>query len=260
MYTTFFSGATMNPSYFFIANWKMQLPLLQAIAWATDHAQNLADPSQSHTLIICPSFEALYPLQKKLNKTNISLGAQNCSAYTKGAYTGEVSAQSLAEVGCQFCIVGHSERRALFHENNHDIALKVEQLLLNKICPIVCIGETEQEKKNGQTVHIIKQQLDPVLTQIKKFKSPFLLIAYEPIWAIGSGKIPDASTVKTVFGYISHMVKEIAPHAIHKLIYGGSISSSNVQQFTRIQQLNGLLIGSTSLDFQELKKIVLLCK
>src|SRR5579871_2974811 len=189
-------------SKFFVANWKMQLSCNQALTLCTENLALITQLAQSnkHTIILCPSFEVLWPLQQLLLNIPISLGAQTCSTYAKGAYTGQVSAESLAQLGCTYCIVGHSERRLLCNETIQDTALQVQQLLTNHIQPIICVGETQQEYTANRTTTILEQQLKPIFTALAEqhFPNAFMCIAYEPLWAIGSGVVPDMSYLTEV--------------------------------------------------------------
>lgn len=256
-------------TYHFIANWKMYRPYQETISWLNDYAQQLDKVfgNQNTKFILCPSFPALAPANQILQSTRLELGAQNCSAYTSGAYTGQVSAQSLQEVGCSYCIVGHSERRTLFNESTELIAQKASQLLTRGLIPIICIGESTKEKTadiNHLVDELIAKQLKPIIDIIgsilKKENNPAktkILIAYEPSWAIGTGKTPQLEKLCLIFEALARFTQTAPYDSMEfKLLYGGSVSGQNSQPLTKIEHLSGLLIGKSSLDFQELKKIV----
>lgn len=241
----------------YVANWKMNMSLSKAHNFV--HEANLTS-WQNHNaqLIICPQFPLIYPIQHAINNTDIAMGAQNCAATESGAYTGEVSATLLAELKCRFTIIGHSERRTIFSETNHDVAQKALQLLAHDIVPIICVGETAQEYQAQQTHQVIEQQLAAIcqaiapLPTIKK-----IVIAYEPVWAIGTGKTPDNKTISDVCNmikkYLSTELKNVQQLA---LLYGGSVDPISAAELKKISLLNGFLIGGASLDFQKFKNIV----
>jgi len=243
----------------FVANWKMTMPSTKAINFCMDNRSALADlVGLSSQLVICPSFPVLEPIIKILKQTNVNIGAQNCSRYKEGAYTGEVSSRSLAEIGCKYCIVGHSERRHYFGETNKDVAQKTEQLIVNNIQPIICIGETKQEYDNQETFRVLKQQLAPVCQVITQ--STPLIIAYEPIWTIGTGIVPDKDYLMNIFSWLFDYMQQQIIHNDIRFLYGGSVSESNVGLIKKIPFIGGFLIGGASTNFQMLQKIVLLAR
>ncbi len=245
------------PSYFFIANWKMQRSFTESVQWVEEYADQLASLETKNQIVICPTFPALYPLAQKFDTTPIAIGGQNCSPYEQGAYTGQVSAQSIAQTGSVFCIVGHSEQRILMQETNYEVALQAEQVLKAGLYPIVCVGETEEEHASGLTSSIIEEQLLPILERTKQFEDRLVLIAYEPVWAIGTGKMPAPASIEMVLEQIINLTKKMSPGVQYHLIYGGSVKSDTIESLRPIKGLGGFLIGSASLNFQELKKIVL---
>jgi triosephosphate isomerase (TIM) len=209
--------------------------------------------------IICPSFDALTSCGSELTGTSFMLGAQNCSAYPSGAHTGQVSAESLAHIGCSYCIIGHSEVR--FSESNTLIAAKAEELLRHNISPIVCIGEDETAYNNKNSFDVVKKQLEVLyrLLQAMPKIACSLLIAYEPQWAIGTGKVPSNQELTEMFAYIHTIVKDHTATPI-KLLYGGSVTQATAFSIYTTEHIEGFLIGKASTNFQELKNIVdLLC-
>jgi len=252
------TGNTMN--YLFVGNWKMNMHFEKAINFVKDNINELTalGNNKNKSIILCPSFVALPGLIDLLQKTNVGVGAQNCSQHNKGAYTGEVSAQSLAELGCQYCIVGHSEQRKYFTETNEMVAQKVVQLCEHNIQPIICIGETKEEFESKQVYEVLTKQLTPVLKALKTFKTLPIIIAYEPVWSIGTGIIPEYSYLEQIFIWISEHIKKQLPDAKLQLLYGGSVNEHNITNLKQILYINGFLIGGASTDFQKLKKMVLL--
>ena len=241
----------------FVANWKMTMPSTKAINFCKDNRSALADlVGLSSQLIICPSFPVLEPIINILKQTNVDVGAQNCSRYKEGAYTGEVSSQSLAEIGCKYCIIGHSERRHYFAETNADIAQKIQQLIVSNIQPIICIGETKQEYDDQETFRVLKQQLAPVC-QVVPQSTP-VIIAYEPVWTIGTGIVPDKDYLTNIFSWLFDYMQQQVIHNNIRFLYGGSVSENNIGLIKKIPFIGGFLIGRASTNFQMLQKIVLL--
>ena len=200
--------------------------------------------STTNEIILCPSY--IYMDNIKLKR--IFLGSQNVSKYDDGAYTGEISARQLKSIGVDYCIVGHSETRKNNKETNEDINLKIKKLLKYNIIPILCIGETEEEKLNNKTASIIKKELKEALKNIEKREK--IIIAYEPIWSIGTGNIPSPNEIeKVIFD-----IKKILPN--NRVIYGGSVSNTNIEQIKETNLLDGYLLGKESLYPEKIQKII----
>ncbi|MBT3455918.1 triosephosphate isomerase [bacterium] len=246
-------------SHIFVANWKMCKNLKSSVDFVKNNHKELKELGEKNIpIVLCPSLAAIPFVVQELDNAQTFIGAQNCSGFECGAYTGETSVQTLAEVGCTFCIVGHSERRQLFNETIEEVVLKTKQLINNKLIPIICIGETAAEHKEQQTVKILEKQLGPVLNMIKENRSterPFC-IAYEPVWAIGTGVVPTIKKLEETFKWLQTFIGKynIEDYA---LLYGGSVNAKNSTNLKSIGFLDGFLVGGASLDFQELKKIVL---
>lgn len=217
-----------------------------------DFIKNNSDYLKSNkNLVLCPSFLSLDTIKNINNE--IQIGAQNCSEYQNGPFTGEISAKSLSELNVNYCIIGHSERREM-GETDETIVQKVKVLLENKITPIICIGENLKDFESGQTKQAITSQIEPIL---KIIKNENFIIAYEPIWAIGTGKTPYPSEVYEIADFIRKILeKHYIQHNNYKIVYGGSVSSKNISSLKLIENIDGFLIGKASIDFQELKKIV----
>jgi len=233
--------------FIYAANWKMQLSFSQAISYAEKNSHAFAELTTHGTIIVFPSFDALYPITQQFEQTHVATGAQNCSAYASGAYTGQVQAQSLNDIGCSYCIIGHSEQRTACQKRNQVIAEQAEQLIQVGIIPIICIGETKEQRDNKQTKEILTKQLAP-LNEIKK--SHNIIIAYEPIWAIGTGTIPESRELTETISWITEQNNM-------PVLYGGSVNEENASTLKAIPEVAGFLIGGASLDFQKFKKIVL---
>lgn len=243
-------------SLLFVANWKMNMPFTKAHSFIRTHLsalELLAQKSHS-TIIICPSFIALSDIYMQTQKTSIKIGAQSCSEHVAGAYTGEVDALSLAQAGCAYTLVGHSERRTNFNESSKIIGGKIRRLLENNIIPIICVGETYNDYIGGRTFDILTEQIAPIITHSKHAKT--IIIAYEPVWSIGSGTIPDNDYLTSIFSWLSDTTTSQLPTTNLFFLYGGSVNEHNAQQIIHINHVHGLLIGSMSLDFQKFQNIV----
>lgn len=191
-------------------------------------------------LIVCPPFVYLG------ESTKLAMGAQNVHQQSKGAYTGEVSAQMLADLGIKYCLVGHSERRQYFGETNAIVRVKAQACLETAITPIICIGETLEQYQADKTFQVLEEQLNECLPN----KSSFW-IAYEPVWAIGTGKTPTMDEISAV-----HLrLREKLPSTT--LLYGGSVNSDNAEAIFAIPNVDGALVGGASLDIAAIEKIYL---
>lgn len=244
----------MTHNTLIVSNWKMNFNFIQAKNLVTN-LKKIKYNKLKLTNIICPQFLLLPTLNEVLYKSDLILGAQDLHFDLNGAYTGDTSIELIKDYNCKYSIVGHSERRALHNESNIMIKKKVKLCLDNFIIPILCVGESiEQRKKNTYKDFILKQ-----LTEcIQKIKCPELVIAYEPIWSIGTGIIPKVEDIIEVSELIFSFLKK---EKIDKfqILYGGSVNSSNFREINSIDKINGALIGGASLKIDEMKKILTSC-
>ena len=230
----------------------------EACAWAATHFENISQillQKKNISFIICPSFDALFSIATFAQQYNLQLGAQDCSAYAKGAYTGQVTAASLLQLGCSYCIVGHSETRKYNNASNTDIAQKVEQLLNQNIIPIICVGETKKEYDQKNTLNVLRKQIDPILPLLRK-NQKITYIAYEPIWSIGTDIVPSNDHLQLVYDNLSKLCKISSRADSVRFIYGGSVDKDTIQQINKISLIQGVLVGRASTDFQKIKTIV----
>ncbi len=243
----------------FVANWKMNKSFAQEVEFCIRHLKELQQVSTESNveLVICPSFPSIFSVAEQLQNSMVGIGAQQCSAHQKGACTGQVSAQSLKEAGCTYCIVGHSEQRA-HGTTSQEVAQQAQRLFEQNICPIICIGENRNQYEQDLVFDVLQKQLDPV-TKIMTSNANFA-VAYEPIWSIGTGLIPGYDYLNKVYSWLHAQITTIAPEASWRLLYGGSVDEKNVQNITKVTQIGGFLVGGASLDFQKFQKIVLLGK
>ena len=233
-----------NFSSIFIANWKLN----GDIQFIKEYYQKLI-PSNNNCVVVCPPNIFLHQL--KTNNSNLFSGAQDVSIYNEGAYTGEISAAMLNDNNIKFCIVGHSERRQHFNESNKTVNLKSINLIKNKIIPVVCIGETLEEKEKKITKDVLLKQINESIPAISNNQNT--IIAYEPIWAIGTGLTPTLDDINEVHSYIRNIDKKFNKF---KILYGGSVKSSNSADINQIKNVDGCLIGGASLKVNEFNTII----
>ena len=210
------------------------------------YQQNLSNINSSNKMILCPTFLNI----NNFNLTNFSLGAQNVSMNNDGAYTGEISANSLKSYNVENTIVGHSERRIYQKESLEEINEKIKKLLENNIIPILCVGETKEERKNNKTEEKIKEEITSAIEGLSDSDKDKLIIAYEPIWSIGTGIIPSNSEIEEVFKYI----KTFLPN--NKILYGGSANEENIELLNQCKIIDGYLLGGISLKPEKLKVFI----
>lgn len=203
------------------------------------YQQELAEIKTNHQIIVCPTF-----LNINLYDIDFPLGAQNVSSKEEGAHTGEISAEDLYNSGVEYCIVGHSERRQEQKESLEEINEKIKRLQENGITPILCVGETKEERDQNRVKDVLEIEL---ASAIKEIDTSNLIIAYEPIWSIGTGIIPTNEEIKAVFEYI----KSIFPN--NKVLYGGSANEKNIDTLKQISLIDGYLVGGLSLKPESLK-------
>lgn len=250
----------MGKKYLYVANWKMNLSFNQSITFCTHNNKALQQLATTAEIVLSPSFDVIAPVSNILKNTNVIIGAQNCSEHITGAYTGEVSAISLAEIGVKYCIVGHSERRIYYNETTEKIIKKIYLLYATNIVPIICIGETQNDYLNNKTYVILTEQLHPIVDAIgqqeEKYKK--IIIAYEPIWSIGTGIVPDQQQLDSVFAWLSNFIHTQLPDYDLQLLYGGSVNQHNITTLKKTPHINGFLIGGASSDFEQFKNIITL--
>lgn len=244
---------------FVVANWKMYTTYKESIVWCEENLAALTQLAQKAEIILCPTFPALEQVGRCAHASNSKLGAQNCSWKNEGALTGEVSVASLKELRCSYCIVGHSERRQFCGETNDQIAQKLALLLEAKITPILCVGETAKgiswEQQKPILEQVVTDQLS-VVTDLAQAQHRTICIAYEPVWAIGSGQVPTVEHIEGAFACIRHFCQVyLAGFTVH-LLYGGSVDPETVQSLWQVKGLEGFLIGGASVDFKSFQKIV----
>lgn len=236
-----------------IANWKMKLNLNESLALAKKIADKLK--KAKNDIVICPDYLVLNSVAAILKKSKISLGAQDCAITDFGAYTGEVSPFNLKTIGVKYVIIGHSERREHLHENSAIIDNKIKAALKNKLIPVLCIGEKLTERESGTAKDVLLDQLRRALTRVT-LKNNNLIIAYEPVWAIGSGKAIIPTEAEDIHSFIKTQASKILRKSV-AVIYGGSVDSKNIASFAAQKNIDGFLIGGVSLKANEFINICL---
>ena len=202
---------------------------------------------------ICPTYLALNDVKNELKGTNIKVGAQNVYFEDKGAYTGEISAEMLKDIDMDYCIVGHSERRKYFKETDQDVNKKVKKLLEYGIIPIICVGESLEQREEKQHFEVVKKQVVQAFKDIQASDAVSCIIAYEPIWAIGTGKTATKEEAEEMCKYIRDIISQLYNSDVSETIriqYGGSVNLSNAKEILTMPNIDGALIGGASLKLE----------
>lgn len=240
-------------------NWKMNKSLQEAKT-LVKQIINQSNNSDEVIKIIIPPFPFLESVVTETSgKSNFYVGAQNCHTHSSGAYTGEVSANMLDSVGCKYVLVGHSERRQYFKEKDSDLVLKIKEALKNNIQPILCIGETIHERKTENHFKVITEQLTNVLKEFCIEEFTKFVLAYEPVWAIGTGETATADQAQEMHSFIRNIVSDIYDSSRASnvsILYGGSCNAQNAQELFASPDVDGGLIGGASLKADDFCKII----
>jgi triosephosphate isomerase len=235
-----------------IGNWKMYGTLSEARALATAVRDGLKRP-RGVDVVLCPPFTALAAVAEILGQGPIRLGAQNCHWEPSGAHTGEVSPTMLADVGCKYVLVGHSERRREMGETDPQINLKVQAALAHGLTPVLCVGETADERRQGLTFTTVEGQLRAGLSGLSAEQLPGVVLAYEPVWAIGTGVNATPGQAAEVHGYLRGLLSELASKdaaGAMRILYGGSVKADNADALAAEPEIDGMLVGGASLSAQ----------
>ena len=239
------------------ANWKMNKTLSEAVAFVEAFLP-LVEGAEGVDVVLAPPASALDRVGQGLVGSSVKLAAQNVHPEEKGAFTGELSPGMLADLGCAYAIVGHSERRHLFGESDEFVARKAAALLEQDIRPIVCVGETLEEREAERTFEVIEGQLTGSLEPVPAERATEVVVAYEPVWAIGTGRTATPELAQEVHGFIrEHLAKRFGDDAAAMRIqYGGSVKPDNVYDLMAQPDIDGALVGGASLEPESFSKIV----
>lgn len=249
----------MKRKRYIFGNWKMNKTAQEAKKYISTFCPLVQNLTTDSIVGIIPPYTALYTCSESLRSQNSSvwLGAQNLHQEISGAFTGEVSLPMLKEFGVRFVLIGHSERRHIFHEDDATIALKVGAAAHGGVIPVLCIGETLEAKEEGKTQEILSNQLVQGLAQLPQ-TAP-LLLAYEPVWAIGTGKVASSTDVQEIHSFCRQVLTQIfskeKAEAV-SILYGGSVKEDNAQGFASCPDVDGLLVGGASIDPQEFSRVI----
>jgi triosephosphate isomerase len=244
-----------------IGNWKLNLDHLEAIQLLQKINYSLPESIEDNIeIVLSPSFTSIRSLQTVISsdKLKIKLSSQDVSQYSSGAYTGEISAAQLKKLDIEYAIVGHSERRTLFNEVDSVINDKVNRLIDSDIVPIFCFGESIDERKSGTYLNFIENQINDGLKGLRKDKVNKLVVAYEPIWAIGTGEVASLENIVEVLDYVKNIIKkkQFFNEDNIKFIYGGSVSPDNAEDILNSKIVDGALVGGASLDASRFLDII----
>jgi triosephosphate isomerase len=239
-------------------NWKMYKTWQEARDTAVRLA-GLVAAATDRDIMVAPQFTALVPVCEALTKTNIGVGAQDLFWEAEGAYTGEVSPAMVVAAGCRYAIIGHSERRQYFGETDETVNKKIRAARSSALIPVMCIGETGEEREAKKTFSVLDKQIKNGLHGFALEDIRDLVLAYEPVWAIGTGKTATSEQAQEVHAYVRSVVKTIfgAPLASAlRILYGGSVKPNNIAELMRMDDIDGALVGGASLDADTFAKIV----
>lgn len=253
----------MTKPLYLMANWKMYVGPKEAGALAKRSLGLAKKMPRGVNLVLFPSALSFSEVKKLIGKSKVAAGAQNVYWVGRGGETGEVSAQMYKEAGAKYALVGHSERRHLFHENNHDVRQKIEAALAVGLIPVLCVGETKNEKQNGDAEEVIEAHLRAAYTEINWPKKTPLIIAYEPVWAIshGAGKNQqgeycDPKKAEQTHLLIKHFTTALVPGVAPVVLYGGSVRPNTVVDYVAMPNVDGVLVGAASTKPPEWEAIV----
>ena len=231
-------------------NWKMNKSLEEAVEFVKEVQDKLPDASVVESVIGAPALFLPTMIQTRTND-QLVIAAQNCYTEDAGAFTGEISPKSLVEVGVHYVIIGHSERREYFNESNEFINEKAKAIFRNGMLPIICCGESLEQRESGETEPWIKEQITEALAGLNADQVKQLVIAYEPIWAIGTGKSSSAELANETCGFIRSVVEELYSQDVANAVriqYGGSVKPDNIAQYLSEEHIDGALVGGASLE------------
>lgn len=237
-------------------NWKMNNTISEALKLVEDI--KAVELNKEVEAVVCVPYTALTDVKRAIEGTNIKLGAQNMHWEESGAFTGEISPLMLKEIGIDYCIIGHSERRQYFNETDETVNKKLSSALAHEIYPIVCVGETLEEREAGKAEEIVKAQIIKGFEGIDKESLKDIVIAYEPIWAIGTGKTASSDDANAMCAFIRSTIGELygeEKEAI-RIQYGGSVKPGNIKELMEKSDIDGALVGGASLKADDFIKLI----
>ncbi|MGA6925980.1 MAG: triose-phosphate isomerase [Desulfosarcina sp.] len=239
-------------------NWKMHKTGSQAVQ-AASALKRLVETASDVEVMIAPTFTALFPVAQALKESTIALGAQNLHWEAQGAFTGEISADMLVDAGCSHVIIGHSERRQLFGETDSSVNRKIRSAVSKALVPVFCIGETEAQRDAGETFSVLDKQVRDGLKDFVSDDLNGLVVAYEPVWAIGTGKTATREQAQEAHQFIRGLIEKLFGESFAgsvRILYGGSVKPDNVRALMEMADVDGALVGGASLDPETFSKLV----
>lgn len=239
-------------------NWKMFKTGNEAVDAARELA-SLVDTVSGVDIMIAPPFTALAPVADAVKGSRVALGAQNLYWEKEGAFTGEISAAMLVSAGCRYVIIGHSERRQYFGETDETVNKKIDAALQNRLIPVFCVGESEAQREAGETFSVLDKQIKKGLEGFSLNDLHTLVIAYEPVWAIGTGKTATREQAQEVHRFIRSLIESDFGDALAKsirILYGGSVKPDNISALMSMPDVDGALVGGASLNAETFSRIV----
>ena len=243
-----------------VANWKMNKTITEALQFVVECRTLFKDiPVNNVDIVLSPPFTAIKAVTDAVSNDNIHIAAQNLYWEEKGAFTGEVSAPMLIDCGCRYVIIGHSERRHLFGETDEGINKKIRCAIKFGLSPLFCVGESLQQREDEETFRVIREQVEKGLDGLSEEAVNSLLIAYEPVWAIGTGKNATAEQAEKVHGFIRSLLRETYGKGVSetvRILYGGSVTPDNISGLIEENDIDGALVGGASLKVDSFVKIV----
>lgn len=249
----------MTRRTFIAGNWKMNKTVAEATSLVRELRAAVSMVRDRVEIAVAPPFTALHPVAKALEDSNIALAGQNCHAQDSGAFTGEVAAPMLKEVGCSWVILGHSERRQFFGETDAGVNRKAAAVLKAGMLPIICVGETLEEREANKTLAVVETQVKGCLAGFGKAEGATFVIAYEPVWAIGTGKTATSRQAQEVHAHIRGLLSGLWGQETAEAVriqYGGSVKADNAAELLSMPDIDGALVGGASLKVADFAAIV----
>lgn len=249
--------------YIVTGNWKMHKTIGEALLFVEQLIPMIKNSSSKVYLAV--PYTMIFPLTEKVTKEDsehsvpLKIGAQNMNDATEGAFTGEIAGKMLTDAGAQFVLLGHAERRLIYHETNEFINRKLQRAIQVGLQPVLCIGETKSEHEENKTEEVLRTQLTECLKGLSSEQLKNLILAYEPVWAIGHGEVAHADVIEKSHGFCRQLLKELLGDEIGSQLpiqYGGSVNPENVSALLRLSDVNGLLVGGASLSLDSFSQII----
>lgn len=239
-------------------NWKMFKTCQEAVATA-EQLVNLVAQSDELDMMIAPPFTAISSVYDVVKGSRVSLGAQNLFWENEGAYTGEISPIMLISAGCEYVIIGHSERRQFFGETDDSVNKKIRAAIVHHLIPVFCVGETEKERESNETFSVLDKQVKKGLEGLSTTELEKLVIAYEPVWAIGTGKTATSAQAQESHTFLRSLLQKSFGDAFAqsiRILYGGSVKPNNIKELMAMPDIDGALVGGASLEAETFSKII----